>query len=331
MKSCAEWEGFIAQSLYEPLETKEQLALEQHLFDCSACRTELASLQKLTQAIPDEPIVFTGDLRRSLEDEVRAMAPVKSISFQWFSPIKALAFVLFLMVGLSGYSHFHTKKQETPTAILVAETTELIAQQKYTRAYMLLNEHLNNPVLAQNLETAKVQGILAELAFSRLGLYEEAHEAFEILRTQHPKTFNASEDYQRTFMILEEARGIQADYAALRDWDQLNGHITVAALEQYIEKYPGTHQATEAVHNIARCMIQYADVDYLEMNKALEFAIVDHKNPLVVAQIKLELGRFYLDEEYNPKKATRILREVIASPIPVLSEQATVTLAKLEN
>ncbi len=329
MKPCVEWEGLIAQSLYEALEVKEQEALNSHLSSCEACRSEFSSLQQFTETISDEPIEFTGDLRRSLEEEIRTMEPVKPVGTSWITPFKALAAVMILTLGFVGYSQLFSNRSESQTATLLNKTSDLVSHQQYWRAYMLLNDHLSNPTLAEHLETAKVQGVLAELTFSRLRMYPEAYEAFDTLRKEHPTTFAQSDDYQRTFQILEEARLINSEYDSLHEWDRLNRDVTIASLEAYIVKYPGTHQATEAVHNIARCMIQYADVDYLEMNKALELAVSDEENPHVAMQIKLVLGEYYLNEDFNPNKAKRMLGEVVSGPIPVLSDKATVMLASL--
>ncbi len=331
MKPCVEWEGLIAQSLYEALEPNEQRLLDNHLAQCSACSAEHTSLHQVMQLVPRDPIAFTGDLRRVLEEEVRLTEPSPAPLFSWFHPLKALSAVLVVAIAVFFYAKVLPHNTETPTAKLIAETTELVAQHEYTRAYILLNTNLNDPALAADLETAKVQGVLAELTFSRLRWYPDAHKAFNTLREDHPATYRASPDYINTFKILEESYKISPDYASLHDWDRLNTDMTIPALEQYIQRYPGTHQATEAVHNIARCMVQYADAAPLRLNEALELAIMDNNNTLIVAQIKLELGRYYWKEEHNPAKARRILQEVEAGPVPILADAAHLTLASLQK
>lgn len=331
MKSCTEWEGLIAQSIYEPLEPAEQRSLDIHLEQCSQCNAEYDSLVLMKELIPNDPVLFSGDLRRTLEEEVRSIGPVSKPMFQWLPSLRALSLVLFLAVGIFSYTTFIHQTTESPTALLIDETTELIAQQRYIRAYTLLNEHLNNPTLSKDLEMAKVQGILAELTYSRLRWYPRAYDSFNTLRTEYPKTFQASADYKRTLEILEESRAISSDYASLEDWDRLNTDITIPTLEAYIQKYPGTHQATEAVYNIARCLVQYADLEHYQLNQTLEVAVQSHNNPLIVAQIKLELGRYYLEEGKDPDKARRILREVEAGPVPQLSDAAHMTLASLQK
>ena len=335
MSDCEHCEGLMAQSLYEALSDTEQSTLETHMASCPACRAESESLLAVKEFIPVEPVVFEGNLRPVLEERVRA-----STDERW---IPRLAFfgmcaTLALIAGLIFMDEPSTTSSEP---VLVASVGDgpfigvmrrvgtFIDEEDYSHAYVVLHEAINKVEDANVPSEARV--MLADLAFERLRWYPEAHAAYEQIRKNEPEIFQASDEYIYRFSLLDEVEAMDTEFAPLRAWDRVIEDEDVDALGGYIAEYPGTLKASEAVQEMARLIIRDSNDDAMTLDSVLETAMASNENSIVVAQIKLELGRYYWKTVEDSDKARALFEDVEESSVLALAQEASQSLRALQS
>jgi ribosomal protein L31E len=105
----------------------------------------------------------------------------------------------------------------------------------------------------------------------------------------------------------------------------------VDALGGYIAEYPGTLKASEAVQEMARLIIRDSNDDAMTLDSVLETAMASNENSIVVAQIKLELGRYYWKTVEDSDKARALFEDVEESSVLALAQEASQSLRALQS
>ncbi|MFP6615504.1 MAG: hypothetical protein VCB26_03770 [Candidatus Hydrogenedentota bacterium] len=336
MSACEEYEGLVAQSLYETLTEVETTDLSAHLAGCEGCSAERESLSLLKEFIPVEAVVFQGDLRPVLEERVRTETRggwISRLVFSGAAGVIVMGAVIFQFLespldDMTGPITPQTASERYFASIL-GQTAELIEEDQYPQAYIVLRKSIDGAE-AESVP-ADVRILLAEIAYERLRWYPEAYTAYDQLRLAEPTVYRNSEEFIRRYAVLDEARSLNSEYTSLHTWDRVVLEEDVEALSIYITEYPGTIQASEAVHEMARVLSASAEYAGESVDSVLETALKSNDDPIVVAQIKLELGRYYWKNVKDADKARMLFEDVEESTVTVLASAASQSLRALRS
>ncbi|MFP6583855.1 MAG: hypothetical protein VCD00_15045 [Candidatus Hydrogenedentota bacterium] len=335
MSACDEFEGLIAQSLYESLHEFDANRLNEHVANCASCANEITALKKIVESIPAGSVAMNADLRPAIEAQIRSNTGRRLFGRRL--GLISMAALLLIAVPV-GYIQFtavdsNSSSDSQMTATLAAhpaQFTRLMEQDEFARAFVWLNEAMTtNP---QTFETSENRIALARLAFDELKWYPEAYEAYSLMRSTFPESFRNSGEDIRRFALLDEARVIDERFTLLHEWDRVQLDGRAGTYGEYIQHYPGTLHASEAVEQMARLIAEKSFVDNADENAfeaAMELALAQEENPIILAQFKLELGRYYWNEANQPEKARTLLEEVEAGPVTVLARAAELSLSGL--
>lgn len=337
MNACDEFEGLIAQSLYESLHEFDANRLDEHVANCASCASELTALKKLVETIPASSVSMNADLRPAIEAQIRTASG--RLFFGRRIRLMSMAALLLIAVPV-GYIQFVAKENGSSTdsqtvaslssTVYPAEFARLIEQDEFARAFVWLNEAMTND--PKTFETSENRIALARLAFDELSWYPEAYEAYGLMRSKFPESFRSSGEDIRRFALLDEARVIDERFTLLHEWDRVQLDGRADSYGAYIRDYPGTLHASEAVGQMAHLIADESFSDASEKGSyeaAMELALAQQDNPIIQAQFKLELGRYYWNEANEPEKARTLLEEVESGPVTVLAKAAEQSLSSL--
>lgn len=336
MNSCEEFEGMIAQAVYEELPQSEQHALSAHLAACAHCEAESKAMVALRALIRVEPVAFEGNLRPVLEEQIRTQ-PSRSLIRRLVPRLVLsglfgiLVAVISIQVTLSLRADDDVNNNQLgasgPFDQVMTEVTGHIEREEYARAYVTLHES----ILRAEPDTvpSEAQQLLADLAYEQLGWYPEAFAAYDQLRLRYPSVYQQSPESIHRYAVLDEARLTDTEYASLHNWTRVIREDDVNAFGQYIESYPGTLHASEAVQEMARLISEDQQETDMSVDSVLEYALLSSENPVVVAQIKLELGRYHVETTKDAEKARALFEEVEDSSVSVLAQAASQSLRAL--
>lgn len=332
MKACDEYEELMGDALAGELTADAESKLQDHLADCANCAAELNSLRKTLSAIPSESIDLPESLRPAIEQQIR-VARAKSARVRVASTIAAAA-ALVIVAGI-GYSTSKSDPIPQDTTIvantaptLPAAYTEYLANEEYPKAFIWLQNAIEES--PENYDAPELHAALAQLAYEELHWYPEAYQAYKNYRASHPEAFRDAGEDVRRFTILDEAHAIDTNFASLHDWERTQSEGEVVEYAKYIERYPGTLFASDAVVHIAELVAEESGAD-VDFRSAAETALARLDNPVVVAQFKLELGHYYLHEGNDRNQARRLLEDVESSSVTALAMAAQKSLADLQE
>ena len=334
MNSCEEFEGLIAQAAYEELPEGDEMLLRQHLDTCESCAAESRALVALKAFVPVESVVFQGNLRPVMEERVRETRSVSwiprpllfGICSGILFGIVAVSFVRYYLDQSSGPAEYQFATNDAFDPVR-DRVHKLLEEEEYARAYVSLDDAIGR-VEATSVP-ADAQQLLADIAFEHLKWYPEAYTAYDQFRLNHSAEYQGSDESIRRYALLDEAQALDSDYASLHTWESVLLEEDVEALAGYIQKYPGTFQASDAVQEMARLIS--TDNEDVNLDSVLEVAIASSDNAVVVAQIKLELGRYYWQEGDDSEKARILFEELEDSPVTVLAQAASQSLRALQS
>jgi len=355
---CRNVRGLIAASLYDDLTEAERTLLDGHLASCAACRAELDTLRKLTDCMADSVPPLDCDLlpavrRRMAQLETEEdgggrkrmgrglpfiLHPSSFILPRWrlgFAAAACLAVIAFVSYSVYGPSISNPKSQISnlksqisPTATALDQAALLAKNRDFTGAFRLLKQavqtHPDDPMAAE------AQLRYADIAFSELHWYPEAHDAYNTLWKNYFSVFSASPESQDRFDLLDQCR--DKDYAPLYALDAARRGTDdqFAQLEKVVARYPATFVAHLAANDMAQlaaeAALPAADTRVLAMERARDRCT----DPVAVAQLKVELGQIYWKELNNPGKARDFFHEVAQSDNVVLAQLAKDALAGLK-
>lgn len=337
MRDCKEYEGLMAQSLYETLHEYDAERMDSHLLECESCAREHAALTKMLEVIPSGAVSMDANLRPALEEQIRSTSGSKFLGRRFGLLSMAALLLVAVPIGYIQFSGSNPPVSNNTTEIAAVsspfpvEYQQLIEQGEFAKAFVWLDEAMvSNP---KRYESSENRLALARLAFDELQWYPEAYEAYSAARTTFPEAFRNSGEDIRRYALLDEAHANSSDFAMLHDWNRVQNDDRQESYGEYIQNYPGTLYASDAVGQMARIIAEETLAttdDGSSYADAMELALAQEENPIIVAQLKLELGRFYGTEANDPDKARTLLKEVESGPITVLAKAAEQTLSTLD-
>lgn len=344
MWKCRKYRGAMAAMLYDECDAQERRALEEHMQECPVCKREYDSLASLAHAIPRETPALDADLVPAIRRRLAAARPEKTPAFRWRYAMAMTAVCVLIAVG-AVYQFLPANTSDTtvitaaipaapppaPTALaaVLGNVETLTKQHNYSAAYIALKEGLAKA--PQDPEAAKAQSMLADIAFSQLKWYPEAHEAYDRLAKDYASEFTSSREAISRRDLLAEARA--RDYAPLHALDAARRSTDgqFEKLEKVLAQYPGPIVASEVASDMARL----AAAEVQDQSGSTHLAAMEHArdrctSPVAVAQLNLEVGHIYLRELSNPDKARACYAEGAESDNPVVAETAKGLLARLD-
>src|SRR5690554_350416 len=139
---CKPFTGLIAASLYEPLAAEDAASLAAHLEGCAHCRKEAEELRVFVAALPQEPIVFEGDLLPVIREELRKeVAPGAGAWLRSFGLRPAyLAIAAMLPLAVLGYALLPTLDRAGPQAPMQAVAGDSTIREVLTEADALIRQ-----------------------------------------------------------------------------------------------------------------------------------------------------------------------------------------------
>ena len=314
--TCWRLRGVIAASVYGDIDETDSKRLEQHLATCNACRKQITQFQRVAGSVHHSVPPLELDLVPLLQQRLRGEITPKRQPvplFRFHSSTLAAAAMLVITIALILFFQLHASL--TPT--FVANNTNLSPMQQalqtanqlthnheYAKAYQALKDAVDR--YPNDQKAGQAQRERAEIAYAKLHWYPEAYADYELLATRYyDQTFkNAPECIQRR-EILTEAKA--QDFASIKALDvALQAHSdTFAALENVIGQYPATYVASIAAQQLASVTVQSGTEALSPQNRlaSMEQARDRCKNPVVVAQLNVELGHIYANELNDIAKA----------------------------
>ncbi len=327
MNSCRDMEGLIAASLYEPLEPAEEQRLQAHLASCTTCAEEHGQLLSLVAAIPNEPAVFTGDLRPILRENLARERRHTAWSF-WLG--RFLVTTAFLMCSGGFYLYLTDGTIDKPTDVVashfdqtLSDVQALVQSGDTVAARNRLEASLAE--VTDSAEKGKLQLEMADLEYGGFARYEMSYNIYKEVRADYPDVWAASSGATKErFDLLTEAR--DAQFQPLYDMDAAvaQGEQGIGTLEKIMAKYPGRTLASEALTTMAS-LVEGEGLGRLENLKA------HCTNPIAVAQLDIRLGEGYWKEQHDPDRGRALLEGVASGPHEIPAKMANETLARLEQ
>ncbi len=336
MLGCKRAKGLLAQSLYEELGEADRRTLETHLARCESCRTESESLGELVSAIPVDSAMEEVDLLPRVRAGLRdAPEPIQRDRFRWVLAgavaAMALVFTVFGMVPSDAPSDTVAQvNEDTPAPIdpletVLAESAALDEQFNFSESYVVLSKALEES--PEGGSARDVQQRIADLAFEELRWYSEAYAGYNALRAHHGKQFRSRVENINRLEMLDESRGVNADFASLYALDAARRSEDFDSFETIISQYPATYVASLAADDMAHASL-VVDEDMTPL-LAMETALNRCTHPIAIAQLKMELGRLHQTDGADLQKARALFEDVRDSGNTVLAKRASVALESL--
>ena len=338
MRRCKKIEGLLATSIYETLGDTDRDRLDLHLEECADCRAELSTLKRLVEGIPVTPVELDVDIfasiRKRLHEPRRMAMPVLRLA-----GVFATVLVLVGVVGgLSFYqnapAHEQFAERVSPVSITVEETPlasveELIDAKNYSAAYAELAEMLKahpGPGLRGAVLVSQ-----AKLAFEELQWYPEAYHAYQTLRQHHTNLFQSDPLHIAQLNMLDEARGPEGGFTSLHALDAARRSGDFNQFESLISRYPGTYVASNASADMAVLALSELDVNVngnMEL-AAMEAVLARCDEPVVIAQITMEIGYILESKMDRPDRARALYERIAESDVDALALRARSALDAL--
>ncbi len=335
MKSCRKIEGLIAASLYEPLSAGEAHQLEQHMAHCPACRAEMEEMRTFVGELPQTPIEFTGDLRPALqarceEWRMRRFPWRRSL---WLSGL-ATCLLLFSIVTYTWRDGaVETAAPVVEVAASPMEQALILAKKNASQQYLQACQTLEDALATypEDPRAGEAQQFLAELEFEHGQRYAESYAAYEKLRGSYWDTFRNNPENAHRLNLLSEARtdGFNALYQLAAAVNSTQDPFV--ELEKVVSRYPDSLVASEAIGAMERLVAQENAGGEMLRTAMLEQVRTRCSNPIAVAQLTLNLGDLYLQEQQDSVKARALYEEVMESGHMALAQAAQAAIARMDS
>ncbi len=350
MLGCYFVRGSLAASAYDELAEREQERLDRHLRRCAKCRERAASFRKLAQAprtpAPEPGLDLVSLARRRLnERSVWAHTPSNSPPLRGRLPVFAAAAAL--AVGAFGLAAsglltlpegdsaldrpgFEQAEDASGQPGILQESAALAANHDYAGAYRALDNYLTDTDQANDELSGPVLLAMADLAYEKLQWFDRAHEAYELV-VRHNRELLEERDRMAEVVlrwnVLAEARKV--DYASVHALfaarDSARGAFD--ELQGVVAQYPGTFVASQAVREMAAA-VEDTPGEPIEALAAARNHVTD---PIVQAQIDLELGYAYLNTREDTARARQHFLAASECRNSEVAQRANASLASLRE
>lgn len=328
MSKCRDMQGTMAAALYEPLETAEQAALDQHLATCANCHAEYIQLQAMHQVLPAEEIPFEGNLLPALREELRNQPAAPSARNLWLAGLMAASAIvcfggLYAVLSQSAPVDDLAYTPPAPTERILADAHQKVAADDITGAIALLKDARDSA--EDHAMAGRLQLEIANIEFDVFHRYREAYDNYRLLQEEYVQAWTMSDaQIKERFDLLAEAQ--ENNFEALYQIDNARnqGEAGLPILEQLMARYPGRTVAREALGAMV-AMVNDEGISALEKVK-------QHcTNPVTVAQLDVHLGERYCTERLNPTLGRQLLQDVATGEHEVPAKMAQDVLARLEK
>lgn len=335
---CRRVRGLVAGAIYGELSETDRRALEAHTAKCAACRAQVAALSAFARRLERDRPELDIDLLPRVKAYLADSAPQKNVRIRWQLASAAMAsLVVFALIGVQAYLYEDSPKGTGPVAgvsvvssltPVLDEVAMRVDQRQYSSAFMVLQKAIEaNP---DDPRAGEAEAKLADIAWTHLKWYPEAHAAYEQLVANHPTMYSASAESIERRNLLAEAK--RFNYWPLNELDAARNSKS-AAFEQFervVARYPGTYVASLAAREMAGSLMGGLEVpeggnaQILAMQTARERCA----DPIAETQLDLELG--HLCREMNdPDRARDFYTRAAESGNGALAELAKNSLAGL--
>lgn len=334
--ACKQVEGILAASTYETLPLSDREQLDAHLDECVVCRETLRGFESLVREVPVTRVDLEFDLLPALRQTLRTESPGHEVRRRRFAVTMASAAAVLLVALGGGYVAFFRANSMGPAVReeahqrvsrldrTFAQVDRLLEARFYSRAFVVLDAAVKN--YPSDDRAPEAEQMAANLAFDELHWYPEAHETLRTLRDQYTNQFESTDANRVRLEMLEESYQPNGDYLALRMLDsaQVNGDFE--GYEHVLSQYPGTYVASRALHEMSDALAVDGD-----MVGALETLAESCKNPVAVAQVKLELARTLDRRGDSPDRVRHLYEEAASSDSVTLARAAQDALRVLDG
>ncbi len=347
MLGCYWVRGSLAANAYGELTGAEHERLSRHLARCPKCRERAAAFQSLAGAPTTRAHSPGFDLlpmvRRRLKESppwapapTTAPLPLRQLSV--FAAAAALALGVF-GIAASGLLTLpdtdpadgavaHHPSESTEHQGALAEAAALMADHDYAGAFRTLQHYLGES--AEDERAGQARLTLADLAYEELQWFDRAHNAYELVVRNHRDLLEEQGRMAEVVLrwnVLAEARKV--DYASVNALFAAldSGRDSFEELQAVVARYPGTFVASQAVQEMAG-VAQAAPGGAIE---ALAAARERATDPVVQAQVDLELGFAYLNTSKDAAKAREHFVAASECSSTEVVERARASLASLQE
>ena len=332
----------MAALLYGDLSDRDAAALRAYFETHADARAEFEALQSLRNTIPTTTPTLDIDLapmlRQRLADE--AMQPSKTRAGSRRAGVYAVAAAALVGIIVYGNLQSEYSTQQGPVGASIggqsaidpdlAKAEELIRARAYADAYQTLKSAVEaNPTDAK---AAMAQLRLADIAYDELHAYSDARDQYTKLMRDYVGAVQDMDAQLRVAErrdVLEEASRV--NYASLQQLDLAQDDF--ARMANVVEQYPGSLVASLAADAMARKVQRDAGASGQTddgLIQAMEAAKAQCDNPVVVAQLNLELGSLHSRAGANAALARGLLEQARDAGNAAIAERAELALAQLQ-
>lgn len=310
---CRKARGLAAQAIYEPLSEADLQALEAHTAKCAACRAEVAAISAFARRMEPGRAELDFDLLPRVRARLADSVPPKSVRIRWQLASAVMAcLVVFSLIGVQAFlyeaqpqagSSMAATSPASALAPVLDEVARRLEQRQYSAAFMMLQQAVE--AHPEDPRAGEAEAQLADIAWTHLKWYPEAHTAYERLVADHPSVYSASPVSIERRNLLAEAK--RFNYWPLNELDAARNSTSgaLAQFERVMARYPGTYVASLAAREMADSLStalttpEGANPRVLAMQTARERCT----DPIAGTQLDLELG--HLCREMNDPDRAR--------------------------
>lgn len=329
-------EALLAASLYEELTASERATLDAALAASPELRALAAELRGLVSAIP--PVAAPAldcDLLPLVRARLHADTAPKGVVVPWrrrWAP--ALAAAAALVLGVALWQAGGVPEDGATPAVEMASAGVLdgvlsgLAPVLARREYGTAVQTLRSAVAAHPTDAGagRAVALLADLEYTQLRRYAEAHALYEELKAAHPAEFTRDAEAIHRLDVLAEARA--ENFASLHALDAAGDSF--AALEGVLAQYPNRHVAGMALAAMKRVDCGPGEAESRSAVASLESIRERCTHPVALAQVNLSLGELYWSAQQDPARARAAFMAVAAGGDVGSADLARQALAQLE-
>lgn len=326
-------EGMLAASLYEPLPPEEQALLDAALAGSAELRALRDELAGLVAAVPRDTPPLDCDLLPLVRARIDT-APAGRVVPWRRALAPALAAAAAVAIGIAVWQAAGLPDTDPPAPRIelaaasplegvLGDLSPVLARREFGTAVQALRaalaDHADDPAVG------RARLLLADLEFSELRRYAEAHTVYEELKARHPDVFSGNQEAIFRLDLLAEAR--VDGFTPLHALDAAGDSFD--ALEGVVAQYPNKHVA-----GLALAAMQRVDCGPDEAPRSAIAALESLRdrctNPVALAQVNLSLGELYWSTRQDPELARAAFLAVAAGGDAGSADIARQALAQLD-
>jgi hypothetical protein len=329
-------EGLMAASLYEPLDERDQRALDAFLASSPEARADQALFRNMVDVIPTDQPVLDVDLlvavRARLEEDAPARRPVLKLALAGAACALAVTATGYLVMndfdGAEVGPRVAQHETETPVLAALRESEALLARNDAAAAHTVLaaavQAHPGDP------HAGRAHQELADLSFEHFHNYPEAYAAYAALKRDHPETFLSGSHNADRLDLLDESRRVEYASLHMLDAARMRRGAGSEAFEEVIAQHPTPGIVALAAAEMVRGEMESAsgsDGILQAMGRVRERCT----NPTALARLDYEIGLHYWTNLNDADAARDFGVRALESGQPAVVEVARLLLDDIDS